>query len=163
MGNFSRLLIDPSKPLADENLIRTKYRSPDHEIPVSFNVQGYRLFERLETYYLEYHKLLKESLEYLEPKCILSIHSHDPELSPSIEADLVLYHPAGLGSSLVKEISENLKSKVKVLDRLTTHHSELCSPMIFDNLIHSFEGKTLDGAYISANSTRMLFEPEWVN
>ena len=101
MGNFSRLLIDPGKPLIDSNLIRTRYRSPDNEIPVSFNASGYRLFERLETFYLEYHKILKESIEYLEPSCILNIHSHDPELSPSVAKDIVLYHPHGEDSSFI--------------------------------------------------------------
>jgi predicted N-formylglutamate amidohydrolase len=67
MGNFSRLLIDPAKPLVDGELIRNFYKAPDNLIPVSFNSQGYRLFERLETFYLEYHKLLRESQEYLEP------------------------------------------------------------------------------------------------
>lgn len=82
MSNFSRLIIDPTKPITDSHLIRSHYRNPDHETPVSFNSQGYRLWERLETFYLEYHKLLRETLDYLEPTCIISIHSHDPELSP---------------------------------------------------------------------------------
>jgi len=101
MGNFSRLFIDPSKPLSDMHLIRTTYRAPDNTIPVSFNAQGYRLYERLENFYLEYHKLLRESLDFLEPTCILNIHSHDPELSPSVDADVILYHPAGGNSKLI--------------------------------------------------------------
>jgi predicted N-formylglutamate amidohydrolase len=101
MGNFSRLFIDPSKPLSDVHLIRTTYRAPDNTIPVSFNAQGYRLYERLETFYLEYHKLLRESLDFLESTCILNIHSHDPELSPSVDADVILYHPDGGNSKLI--------------------------------------------------------------
>ena len=132
MGNFSRLLIDPGKPLTDANLIRTSYRAPDNNIAVSFNASGYRLFERLETFYLEYHKLLKESIDFLEPTCILNIHSHDPELSPSVESDVVVYNPAGFSSPLIKALSENQILKVKIIDRLTTHSPELCSPMIFD-------------------------------
>jgi hypothetical protein len=129
---------------------------------VSFNASGYRLFERLETFYLEYHKLLRESLDFLEPTCVLNIHSHDPELSPSVGSDLVVYHPAGLSSPLVQALSSgNQTLKLKVLDRLTTHDPELCSPLIFDQMICNKEGKTLDGAYISVNSSRMLFEPEW--
>jgi hypothetical protein len=53
------------------------------------------------------------------------------------------------------------EAKVKVLDRLLTNDPQLCSPMVFENLIYNFEGKTLDGAYISADSSRLLFEPEW--
>ena len=161
MGNFSRLLIDPGKPLTDASLIRTSYRAPDNNIAVSFNASGYRLFERLETFYLEYHKLLKESLDFLEPTCILNIHSHDPELSPTLGSDVVVYNPSGLSSPLIRALSEKKELKVKILDRLTTHNTELCSPMIFDQMICNREGRTLDGAYISVNSSRMLFEPEW--
>jgi hypothetical protein len=51
----------------------------DAGVPVSFNNLGYRLFERLENFYLEYHKILRESMEFLEPDCIINVHSHDPE------------------------------------------------------------------------------------
>ena len=142
MGNFSRLLIDPSKPLTDLNLIRTTYKAPENDIPVSFNSQGYRLFERLETFYLEYHKLLRESLDYLEPSCILNVHSHDPELSPNVPHDIVLYHPQAKSSKLIEALHANLSkdAKVQVLDRLSSHDPELCSPMVFENLIFNQEG-----------------------
>ncbi len=69
MGNYTKLLVDPAKPLADYNLIRLMYQWADEEkgIPVSFNNQGYRLYERLENFYLEYHKILRETMDFLEP------------------------------------------------------------------------------------------------
>lgn len=49
-------------------------------MPVSFNNQGYRIYERLETFYLEYHKILKEAMEFVEPDYIINVHSHDPDM-----------------------------------------------------------------------------------
>lgn len=45
------------------------YQWADEEkgIPVSFNNHGYRLYERLENFYLEYHKILRETMDFLEP------------------------------------------------------------------------------------------------
>ena len=82
-ANFSKLIIDPAKPLVSKELVRTLYRELDAEgnpVPVSFNYRGYRLFERLETFYLEYHKILLEAVEYLEPQIILNVHTHDPSM-----------------------------------------------------------------------------------
>ncbi len=33
--------------------------------------------------------------------------------------------------------------------------------MVLDNLMNYHPGITLDGIYISANATKLLFEPEW--
>lgn len=82
LANFSKLFIDPSKPLANKELIRHHYKQLSEDgspLPVSFNAHGYRLFERLETFYLEYHKILGEVMEFVDPKFIVSIHTHDPE------------------------------------------------------------------------------------
>eukprot|EP00356_Strombidium_inclinatum_P015743 CAMPEP_0170503448 /NCGR_PEP_ID=MMETSP0208-20121228/44792_1 /TAXON_ID=197538 /ORGANISM="Strombidium inclinatum, Strain S3" /LENGTH=63 /DNA_ID=CAMNT_0010783127 /DNA_START=411 /DNA_END=602 /DNA_ORIENTATION=+ len=55
--------------------------NPDSEgepLPVSFNADGYRLWERLSECYLEYIKIQREIMEFLEgPRVILSIHSHE--------------------------------------------------------------------------------------
>lgn len=57
------------------------------------------MYERLENFYLEYHKILKEAMEFAEPDYIINIHSHDPESLPrvgmkrEIEGDVLLYHP----------------------------------------------------------------------
>ena len=39
MGNYTKLLVDPAKPLADSNIIRNAYQwsEEENEIPVSFN------------------------------------------------------------------------------------------------------------------------------
>lgn len=59
-------------------------------MPISFNFEGYRLYERLSTYYLEYHKLVSEALEYLEADLIVNMHTHDPE-SSKIGTDVIVY------------------------------------------------------------------------
>ena len=39
MGNYTKLLVDPAKPLADSNIIRNSYQwsEEENEITVSFN------------------------------------------------------------------------------------------------------------------------------
>lgn len=94
-ANFSRLIIDPGQSLLSKQLVRTHFKELDEQgdpIPISFNYTGYRLFERLDTYYLEYHKLLSEAMDYLEPEIVVNIHTHDPILS-KVESDVVLYSP----------------------------------------------------------------------
>jgi hypothetical protein len=58
MSNFSKLIIDPSKPLTSRDLVRDKYSTINPRsgkpYPISFNKDGYRIYERLEFYYLEY-------------------------------------------------------------------------------------------------------------
>jgi len=107
LGNFTKLYVDPAKPLLDSNLIRHHYQWQRDEaglpVPVSFNNQGYRLYERLENFYLEYHKVLKEALEYVEPSCVVSVHSHDPDTSPGLP-DICLYHPRAASSQLCQAL-----------------------------------------------------------
>lgn len=50
------------------------------------------MFERLEDFYLEYHKVLIEAMEYLEPEVIINVHTHDPDHN-GLESDVVLYSP----------------------------------------------------------------------
>lgn len=49
-------------------------------------------FERLDYYYLEYHKILLEIMEFLEPEYILNVHTHDPEYVTSTDKDIILYN-----------------------------------------------------------------------
>ena len=108
MSNFCKLLVDPAKPLTDENLVRHHYQYAMDDIKklklkVSFNSHGYRLYERLDNYYLEYHKILKEALDFLEPECIVNIHSHDPdEISDTYKnnSDVILYSIKPKGSEV---------------------------------------------------------------
>ena len=98
LSNFTKLYIDPAKSLLDSQLIRSHYQnqlSPENKpLPVSFNSQGYRLFERLENFYLEYHKVLKEALEYVEPSLVINVHSHDPDFKQAQNpSDVFIYHP----------------------------------------------------------------------
>ena len=75
LTNFSKLVIDPSLSIINQELIRTQYKSED--LPVSFNHTGFRLWERLSDYYLEYQKILNEVMVSVDPKIIISIHSHE--------------------------------------------------------------------------------------
>ena len=67
MTNFTKLLIDAAKPLTSKELIRHYYKEvgiDGKQIPISFNNQGYRLYERLSNFYLEYHKILNECMDF---------------------------------------------------------------------------------------------------
>lgn len=49
-ANFSKILIDPAKPLTSREIVPEYFRALDEEgerIPISFNHQGYRYFDRL--------------------------------------------------------------------------------------------------------------------
>ena len=73
-SNFSKLIIDPGQPISSAELIRTQWEDGS---PISFNADGYRLWERLSDYYLEYAKVLREVLVFLEgPRIAVSVHSH---------------------------------------------------------------------------------------
>lgn len=76
-SNFSKVIIDPSLPLCSPHLVRTHWADGT---PVSFNNDGFRLWERLSDFYLEYHKVLREALIFLDaPRVVLSIHSHEDD------------------------------------------------------------------------------------
>ncbi len=71
--NFSRLLIDPSKPIASDQLIPLQYMDGSF---VSINKDGYDLQDRLNSFYLVYHKVLSEMIWFLNPSHIALIKSH---------------------------------------------------------------------------------------
>jgi len=91
------------------------------------------LYERLESFYLEYHKILKEVMEYAEPECVVSVHSHDSDLTgDKNDKDIILYHP-GRQSPLTLAIQSELVNnafKVQILDYIPSNHPCFCSPMI---------------------------------
>ena len=71
--------IDQSFEKVDEN---------DEPLKISFN-ENYRLYERLDAFYLEYYKILKEINLFLEyPKIIVSIRTHTKS-----DASVILYRP----------------------------------------------------------------------
>lgn len=74
-ANFSKIVIDPSLPICNLELVRTHYKSED--LPISINASGYRLWERLSDFYLEYQKILREVMVFIDPKIIISIHTHE--------------------------------------------------------------------------------------
>lgn len=71
--NFSRLLIDTSKPIISDQLVPLQYSDGKF---VSFNKDGFDLSDRLESFYYLYHKILTEMIWFLNPQLIVSIKSH---------------------------------------------------------------------------------------
>ena len=101
LTSFSKLIIDPSLPMCNHHLVRQFYQQLDEEtksqVPISFNSNGYRLWERLSSFYLEYFKILNEVCLFLEyPRLVVSIHTHDAELHDS---DIHLYRPYTVDNS----------------------------------------------------------------
>lgn len=90
-SNVSKLIIDYNKSLTSRHLIPSiipHNEAIDAEnkepIKISFN-KRVRVYDRVMLYYLEYHKLVKEIIEFLNPKYHIDIHTyemlhdHDPE------------------------------------------------------------------------------------
>ena len=112
-SNFSKVIIDPSRPVSSPDLVPTHWADGS---PISFNYDRFRLWERLSNYYLEYHKILRESLIFLEaPRVIICINSHlqeDTDLlraySPNtkIEKNLGEYFQWSLEGNKIDEDSE---------------------------------------------------------
>ena len=71
-ANFSRLLIDPAKPIVSDGLVPVTYS--DGEL-VSFNKDGYILNDRL-GFYLNYQNILTEVVWWLNPDVVVAIKSH---------------------------------------------------------------------------------------
>ncbi|CDW90371.1 UNKNOWN [Stylonychia lemnae] len=164
-SNFSKLIIDPAQPILSQRLVREYYREEEQsgvKIPISINHQGYRLFDRLETYYLEYHKILLDVLEFIQPNIVLNIHTHDPDLSQT-DLDALIYTPED-DSKFTNEIIQSLEKlnlKTLIKKKLRQNDHQFCSPVLFENLIYYYQDKTLDGCYISLNSNKLLFEKDF--
>ena len=79
--NFSKMLIDPSLPIINNKLVRMCFDQVEglnHVEPIEFNKNGFRFWERLSDSYLEYQKVLREIMVFLDyPKIIVSIHTHN--------------------------------------------------------------------------------------
>ena len=129
MANFSKLIIDPSVPIINNDLIPQTYKS-DPTLPISFNAQGYQYYERLSGYYLEYHKVLQDLMWFLEPEIVVGVHSHLPTEKNDF-SDVILRGSNGIElDCLAAFISEKLKLKVKVATNLPAHGC--CNPYIID-------------------------------
>lgn len=103
-ANWSRLIIDPSQPIASDRLVPLNFSDGSY---VSWNKDGYDLNDRL-TFYLHWHKLLAEMIWFLDPALVLAIESHQcsegvratPGLTQSLlpheEVDATCYTLEGL-------------------------------------------------------------------
>lgn len=66
----------------------------DHVEPIEFNKNGFRFWERLSDSYLEYQKVLREIMVFLDyPKIIVSIHTHNEREIWDPDQKVVLYRP----------------------------------------------------------------------
>jgi len=74
--NFSKLLADPSKPICSADLIRHIYKTNPSQ-PVSMNDEGYYLSSRVNSYWMEYHKILAEMMHFIQPKLVIGVHTHE--------------------------------------------------------------------------------------
>jgi hypothetical protein len=104
-------------------------------------------------------------MDFLEPQCIINVHSHDPEYVYGRHQDVILYHPSGIQQSpLTQAVYETLKLhqiKVSFEPYLKTNDQDLCSPMILQNLLNYYPLSSADGFYISIDSSKLLFEADW--
>ena len=64
LANFSRLVIDPSVPICNTEIVRNHFVEDD--LAISINIDGFRLWERLSDFYLEYYKVLREAMIFLD-------------------------------------------------------------------------------------------------
>lgn len=69
--NFSRLIIDPNRILISNTLVRKKVEI-DHILDLNRDVIEN---DRIERFYLPYYSVLKDSLNFIKPNYICSIHT----------------------------------------------------------------------------------------
>jgi hypothetical protein len=103
-------------------------------------------------------------MEFIEPELILNVHTHDTEfMKEEDKFDVILYNPEK-NSYTLKELEKSLKDqrfKVSVREKIKFNEKDSCSPMLFENMIYFYEGKSLDGCYISVDQNQYIFEKEW--
>ena len=56
---------------------------------------------------MEYHKIIIEAMEFLEPEYIINVHTHDPDLV-KLDNDVIIYNPNG-DSRVVESLEYALK------------------------------------------------------
>jgi len=76
LATFSRLLIDPNRPLDSDTLIRTT--CDNKQVALNCWITEEDLDNRISNYYTPYRKALKQMLEKNQTKLHISIHSFTP-------------------------------------------------------------------------------------
>ena len=129
------MVIDPALPITSQDLIRTEYQAEN--LPVSFNHSGFRLWERLSDFYLEYYKILSEIMVSVDPKIIVSVHSHESGdhmqiYRPWIEHDERLLinqiesrisEPLNLSGIRIEKVWRKSSCGSNTLDSLMSYHN----------------------------------------
>ena len=78
-SKFSRLLIDPNRSLISDTLIRKNVELTINNYGIiSIKLENLDKDKRIEIFYMEYYRILREILEFLRPNYVLSIHSFTP-------------------------------------------------------------------------------------
>ena len=71
----------------------------------------------METFYLEYHKLVNEVMEFIEPSYVINVHTFDPDvLNSKIQGDILLYTPYPAQSKVLPLLKQALESQAFKLD-----------------------------------------------
>lgn len=128
--NFSRLLIDPNRILISNSLVR-KTVEISNILDLNKDVDEN---ERIQRFYLPYYSVLKDSLNFIKPKYICSIHS----FTKQYENNSVREMDVGL---LVKDENSDFSkifievfSKYKINYRLNEPYKYKDSDTAFDSL-----------------------------
>jgi len=158
LGNYSKLLIDPSLPLANDNLVRVAYKS-DPDQPVTFNDEGYLLSERVVKFYVEYHRVLTEVIWFLQPQVILNVHSHHvPESSSDNTSDVYLQSKSLCLKGVKSDIDRKFESQISCSVTEQPCDSVLCSSHLSDSLTNFYPDKEIKSVYLSVNSDFLQFD-----
>ncbi len=72
-ATFSRLLIDPNRPLASDTLFRDK--CGDVEVATNIQLDNAEKMRRIGRFYVPFHRTIGAAKETVQPKLIISVHS----------------------------------------------------------------------------------------
>jgi len=76
LSNFSRLLVDPNRPLASQTLFRS--HADDVAIDLNAEMPVEDRDARISRFYIPYHLELGRAAREVDPSLVLSIHSFNP-------------------------------------------------------------------------------------
>jgi len=107
-AQFSRLLVDPNRPLASETLFRQD--ADGKRLDINRHMTKSDRNWRIWHYYLPFHQTLGEVARKIDPRLILSIHSFNPSYEGS-QRDFDLGVLCTTEDHLAAEISQGFEAK----------------------------------------------------
>ncbi|CAI2367236.1 unnamed protein product [Moneuplotes crassus] len=123
LSNFCKLLIDPNKSIASKHLVpdyvlhhetidpefqsshQGAFARPDGKMGIEMNRRAI-VGDRLDYYYIEYHKLVGEALAFLEPQLHIDIHTYEC-LSNYFPDDASLMDEESIGIQVYSKTENN--------------------------------------------------------